>query len=109
MKDEKKAKKVPHFIIHNSSFILFLRARLELAGHNEEPVFIALEATCPQGATGGEHQMKSPNTVRVLASVFSMGVPVKPMNDAFGRANSNPARDANTLVASPNQYLIPRP
>jgi len=27
--------------------------------------------------------MYLPHTVRVLASVFSMGVPVKPMNDAF--------------------------
>ena len=25
-------------------------------------------------------------TARVFASVFSMGVPVKPMNDAFGKA-----------------------
>src|SRR3989304_4524675 len=31
--------------------------------------------------------MESPNTARVLASVFSMGVPVKPMNEAFGRAS----------------------
>gem|GEM_PF-6026114 len=34
------------------------------------------EATCPKGATDGEHQMESPKTVRVLASVFSMGAPV---------------------------------
>ena len=32
-----------------SSFILFLRARLELARHNEEPVFIALEAIPRRG------------------------------------------------------------
>jgi len=28
--------------------------------------------------------MYSPNTVRMLASVFSMGVPVKPMKNEFG-------------------------
>ena len=32
-----------------STFILFLRARLELAGHNEEPVFITLEAIPRRG------------------------------------------------------------
>jgi len=57
MKDEKRPDKMPHFIIHTPYFILFLRARLELARHNEEPAFIPLETTCPQGATGGEHQM----------------------------------------------------
>ena len=31
--------------------------------------------------------MYSPNTARVLASVFSIGVPVKPMNEAFGNAS----------------------
>lgn len=30
---------------------------------------------------------ESSKTSRVLASVFSMGVPVKPMTDAFGKAN----------------------
>jgi hypothetical protein len=34
---------------------------------------------------------------------------LKPMNDAFGRANSNSARNANAPVASPNQYLVRRP
>ena len=29
----------------------------------------------------------APNTLRVLASVFSMGVPVKPMKDALGKAS----------------------
>ncbi len=33
-------------------------------------------ATCLKGATGREHQMESPKTARVFASVFSMGVPV---------------------------------
>jgi len=32
-----------------STFILLLRARLELAGHNEEPVFITLEAISRRG------------------------------------------------------------
>jgi hypothetical protein len=30
-----------------------------------------------------------PNTARVLASVFSIGVPVKPMNEAFGRSDDS--------------------
>ena len=55
MKDEKRPDKLPHFIIHNSSFILFLRARLELAGHDEEPVFIALEAIPRRGLGEAGH------------------------------------------------------
>ena len=31
--------------------------------------------------------MWSPNTARVFASASSIGVPVKPMNEAFGRAS----------------------
>ncbi len=31
--------------------------------------------------------MQSPNTARVFLSVSSMGVPVKPMNEAFGNAS----------------------
>ena len=32
-------------------------------------------------------EMQSPKTARVFASAFSMGVLVKPMNDAFGKAS----------------------
>ena len=38
-----------------SSFILFLRARLELARHNEEPVFITLEAIPRRGLGEAGH------------------------------------------------------
>jgi len=55
MNYEKAPDKMPHFIIHPSSFILFLLARLELAGHSEEPVFIALEAIPRRGL--GEHDV----------------------------------------------------
>ena len=48
-------------------------------------------------------------TVRVFASVFSMGVPVKPMKDTFGNADSTSPRDANALVACPNENLVGRP
>lgn len=78
---------------------------------------------CPEGESEAKHlrspkfrQLVIPNssfgifqTARVFASVFSMGVPVNPMNDPFGRANSNSARDANTLVTSSNEYLFRRP
>ena len=35
--------------------------------------------------------MWSPNTARVLASASSMGVPVKPMNEALGSASRHVA------------------
>lgn len=54
MKDEKVRDKLRHFIILPSSFILFLRALLELARHNEEPVFIALEAIPRRGLGDGQ-------------------------------------------------------
>ena len=47
--------KMPHFIIPHSSFILFLPARLKLAGHNEEPVFLALEAIPLRGLGEAGH------------------------------------------------------
>ena len=37
--------------------------------------------------TGGAWEAKSPKTARVFASVFSMSVPVNPMNDALGKAS----------------------
>jgi hypothetical protein len=38
---------------------------------------------------GGVHSLskKSPKTDHVFTSLFSMGVPVKPMNEAFGSAS----------------------
>ena len=44
-------------------------------------------ATCPKGATGGGHQMYLLKTADVFASVFSIGVPVNPMKEAFGKAS----------------------
>ena len=60
-------------------------------------------------AHGERREDANPKTVRVFASVFSMGVPVKPMKDAFGNADSALPRDANALVASPNENLVGRP
>jgi hypothetical protein len=51
-----------------------------------------------EGATRRAWEGKSPKTAHVLASVFSIGVPVNPMNDAFGS-------ESRSLCASPYQVL----
>ena len=72
MKDEKRPDKMPHFIIHHSSFILFLRARLELARHNEEPVFIALE-TIPRRGLGEAVHLRFRVFLAVLGVLHHVG------------------------------------
>ena len=60
-------------------------------------------------ARGERREDANAKTVRMFASVFSMGVPVKPMKDAFGNADSTSPRDANALFASPNENLVGQP
>lgn len=52
-------------------------------------------------------ELQSPKTNRVFASLFSMGVPVKPMNEAFGsgnRAGAQAAADAEAHVVSGHDF-----